>query len=146
MARRKLSRKLEEVLGPEAATDMSEWMDHIDDRNDELQQEVRGDIAELRHDLSTFKDEMYEFKEEMREFKSEMRVGIAELRQEMRVGFARIDTRFEQVDTRFAQADATFARELSMRNTNFMKWAIGFWIASLRAIAGTVVTVGRLAR
>lgn len=67
----RLSRKLHQVLGEEAAEDFVDWMQQVDAQRAEARLEMRADLAELRQ---------------------EMRAGFAELRQEM----AHLETRLER--------------------------------------------------
>lgn len=104
-----------------AADAMVDWMN----RTDEHFAEIHADIAELRQ---------------------EMNAKFADTREEMRVGFARLEakmeTRFAAVDARFAAVDAKFAAleaKLDSRFADFMKWTIGFWVASLITYVGAIV-------
>ena len=56
-----------------------------------------------------------------------------ELRQEMRAGFAGIDARFARLEAKMGDLKA-----------EMLKWAMGFWIASLLAIVGALVTLSRV--
>jgi hypothetical protein len=114
----KLSRKLQETLGPEASDAMIDWMNHTDTRLDELhtelvefRSEVRADFAELRQ-----------------EFDSKLTTGLGSLREEMRVGFAKVDAKFAEIEKSAAQ-----------RHADFMKWTLGFWVLSLATLAGTII-------
>ena len=75
---RKLPRKLEEVLGNEAADEMTTWMDGVDERHDA----VRGDIAELRQ---------------------EMHAQFETLRADMSVMFAKTHTAMAEMETRLTR-------------------------------------------
>ena len=57
-----------------------------------------------------------------------------ELRQEMRAGFA-------SIDARFARLEATMGEKIGEMKAEILKWAMGFWIASLLAIVGALVTL-----
>lgn len=67
-----------------------------------------------------------------------------ELRQEMRAGFASIDARFASIDARFARLEATMGEKMGEMKAEILKWAMGFWIASLLAIVGALVTLSRI--
>ena len=71
---RQVSRKLREMLGEDDGGAMSEWLDNLDSKSDDLRQDVWADMAELRQEVHAVREEM--------------RVGMAGLREEMRVGFA----------------------------------------------------------
>ena len=174
MPPKKLSRKLDEVLGREASEEMSDWMDDVDRRNEELRQETRADIAEFRHAMQASFDAVLQemrlgfaridtrfaemdtkFSTRFAEMDAKVDTGFAnvdtrfaEMDAKIDTGFAKVDTRFAdvsaKVDTRFGEMDAKVAREVAERNTELLKWAIGFWVTSLLTIAGTVVAVARL--
>ena len=118
----KFTRKLHEAIGPEAADAMVDWMNQTDDRIDALRQELA-------------------------EFRSEMRADFAELRQEMNALSASIDVRFAGVDAKFASVDAKFAAAeaaADRRHTEFMKWTLGFWVASLVTMVAAIAALSRL--
>ena len=77
----RLSRKLHQSLGEEAAEDLVNWMQQVDAQRAEVA--TRADVAELR--LATRAD--------LAELRQEMRVGFAELRQEMAHLEARLERR-----------------------------------------------------
>ena len=112
----KFTRKLHEVIGAEAADAMVDWMN----RTDEHFGELHADIAELRQ---------------------EMNVKFADVREEMRVGFAKVDARFGalevKMDAKFAAQDA----KLDTKFAEFMKWTLGFWVASLITYVGAIVAL-----
>ena len=62
-----------------------------------------------------------------------------DLRRETRAGFAAADARIEQ---RFAPMEIKFAQ----RNAELMKWALGFWIASLLGVLGALAALTRVPR
>jgi hypothetical protein len=69
------------------------------------------------------------------ELRHEMETGFVRLAEEMRVGFAK-------VDVKFAQAEAKLERQ----SFEIMKWAFGFWIASLAMLLGAMAAFFRLGR
>ena len=77
----RLSRKLHQALGEEAAEDLVNWMQRVDAQGAEVA--TRADVAELR--LATRAD--------LAELRQEMKVGFAELRQEMAHLEARLERR-----------------------------------------------------
>lgn len=121
----KLSLKLHEILGTEASQAMADWMNGIEGG----QSELRADMAELRHAMDV----------QLAQLREEMRVGFSELRQEMRAGFAAIDARFAATDAKLAET------KVDMK-VDIMKWAFGFWIASLAMLGGMLALVVRLGR
>jgi hypothetical protein len=76
--RTRLSRKLHQTLGDEAAEDLVNWMQQIDAQRAELRE-----LNELN--FSRFDARL-----------ADMRADLAELRQEMQVGLARLETKLEQ--------------------------------------------------
>ena len=115
----RLSRKLNEVLGNEAADAMIDWLNESDTRYGELRQEIAL-------------------------FRQEVRADFAELRQEIDVKFATVDARFATLigstDAKFAAAEAAAAR----RHEEFMRWTIGFWVVSLATLVGAIVGLSRV--
>jgi hypothetical protein len=57
-----------------------------------------------------------------------MRADFAELRQEMQVGFANVEA------------------AAAKRHAEFMKWAMGFWVASLVTYIGALVALAQVIR
>ena len=148
----RLSRKLNEMLGPEAADAMVDWMNQADGniadlRRDmsEFRQEVRADFAELRQEVhaefARFREEMTTGLSSVREemttglgsVREEMTTGLGSVREEMRVGFARIDAKFSAADTAAAQ-----------RHADFLKWTVGFWLVSLATLIGSIAAFARI--
>ena len=74
----KLSRKLQETLGSEASDAMIDWMNHTDQRLDELHAELVEFRSEVRADFA--------------ELRQEMDAKFSAVREEMRVGFANVET------------------------------------------------------
>jgi hypothetical protein len=77
----RLSRKLHQTLGEEAATDLVNWMQHADTRLTGVA--MREDLAELRADFA--------------ELRQEMQVGFAKLHEEMARLEARLERRFSDL-------------------------------------------------
>jgi hypothetical protein len=73
----KLSRKLQETLGPEASDAMIDWMNQTDARHEQLHAELAEFRSEVRADLA--------------ELRREMDAKLGALREEMRVGFAKVE-------------------------------------------------------
>jgi hypothetical protein len=76
----RLSRKLHETLGEEAAEDLVNWMQHMDARRAELRELNELNFSRIDARLAEVA----------------MRADLAELRQEVRVGFADLEKRFER--------------------------------------------------
>jgi len=73
----RLSRKLHQTLGDEAAEELVNWMHRVDARVADVA--TRGDLAELRETT---------------------RADLAELRQEMQVGFANLQQELARLEAR----------------------------------------------
>jgi hypothetical protein len=80
-----------------------------------------------------------ELRQETRTEFAAVRHEIGALREEMRSGFAAVDAKMTQG---FAAMDVKFAQ----RNAELMKWALGFWIASLLGVVGALAALTRLPR
>ena len=115
----RLSRKLNEILGPEAADAMVDWMNQAD-----------GNIADLRRDMAEFRQEV---RADFAELRQEVHAEFARVREEMRVGFAQIDSKFSAMDAAAAQ-----------RHADFMKWTVGFWLVSLATLIGSIAAFARI--
>src|ERR671922_1121050 len=79
----RLTRKLTETLGEEAAEDLVSWMDGMEAQRAEWRDATRADFAEVR--------------QEMRAGFAEVQVGFATLRQEMAQMEARFERRFSDL-------------------------------------------------
>lgn len=110
----RLSRKLHEALGDDAAEDLVNWMQQVDVQRAELR-----DLNELN--FSRFDARLAEAREAMRadlaQLRQETRAGLAEVRQELQTGLNRLETKLEQ------------------RATDLMKWSFVFWVGAVGAIA-----------
>jgi hypothetical protein len=120
-----VTKKLREMLGNEAGESMVEWLDARDTHVDELRQDMRGELADVRQEMRT-------------EF-AELRQEISALREEMRAGFA-------AMDAKMAHGFAAIEIEFSQRNAELMKWALGFWIASLLGVVAALAALTRVPR
>jgi hypothetical protein len=113
------------MLGNEAGESMVEWLDARDTHVDELRQDMRGELADVRQEMRT-------------EF-AELRQEISALREEMRAGFA-------AMDAKMTHGFAAIEIEFSQRNAELMKWALGFWIASLLGVVAALAALTRVPR
>ena len=142
----KLSRRLDEVLGSEAAEVMVDWMQRVDSGRNELRELNELNFARLESRFAAIDtrfaavdarfaavDARFEALDKKLDAAIEVlndRIGASatELRLEMQAGFARMET-------------------MMARNTlTLTRWALGAWLASLIAIVGTLVAVARLPR
>jgi hypothetical protein len=109
----RLSRKLRQTLGDEAAEDMVNWMQQVDGHS--------GELGELREAI---------------------RADLAELRQEMHAGFAQVDVKHaglrQEMLTGFADLRQEIARletKIEKRTADLIKWSFVFWVGAVGAIA-----------
>ena len=117
----RLSRKLNETLGEEAAEDLVNWMDDVDAQRAEWREAMRADFAELRQEMQAG---FAQGDAKHAGLRLEMQSGFAELRQEMRVGFATLRQEM-------AHLEAGFERRLG----DLIKWSFVFWVGAVGAIA-----------
>lgn len=78
----KLSGKLYEAFGDEAAGEMIDWMQRVDTHRAELRELNELSVSRLEARLG--------------EVGAELRTQLADLRRDMETGFARLETRIEQ--------------------------------------------------
>ena len=78
----RLSRKLHQTLGQEAAEDLVTWLQQVDTQ--------RADLREL-NDLNFSR-----FEARLAEVRHEMQTGFAQLRQELQVGLSGVETKLAQ--------------------------------------------------
>lgn len=103
----RLTRKLHQTLGQEAAEDMVTWMQQLDTQ--------RADLRELNElNFSRFDATL---ERRVAEVHHEMQAGFAQLRQELQVGLSGMETKLAQ-----ARAD-------------LIKWSFIFWVGAVGAIA-----------
>ena len=106
----RLSRKLLQTLGEEAAEDLVNWMQQVDAQRAELRE-----LNELNFSR---------FDARLAESRQATQADVAELRQEMRVGFADLRQEMAHLETR-----------LERRIADLIKWSFVFWVGAVGAIA-----------
>ena len=117
----RLSHKLHQTLGDEAAEDLVNWMHRVDAERAELRElnelnfsRIDARLGEARHatqaDLAELRQE---FEAKLGALHEEMRVGFSEVRQDM----AHLETRLER------------------RLGDLIKWSFVFWVGAVGAIA-----------
>ncbi|HUX33444.1 MAG TPA: hypothetical protein VMV51_06185 [Gemmatimonadaceae bacterium] len=129
----KLSRKLYETFGDEAAEAMVDWMQSVDRNRAELRETNDLAFARLDARFGEFEARFQQRTDELRHdadmqfagLRQEMHSGFSAAHEEMHVGFARIETRLEQ---RFADV---------------LKWSFTFWIGSTVTLVGVLVALAR---
>jgi hypothetical protein len=135
----KLSRKLHETLGDEAAEALVNWMDSVEQNRAELR-EV-NDLAFARIDARFGEAEArreafrHGIQGDLAAFRGEIQGDLAALRDEMHAGFARLEVAIERVNGRI---DARYA--------DLLKWSLTFWVGTTLAIGGTLAALVRFGR
>jgi phosphoglycerate-specific signal transduction histidine kinase len=138
----RLTRKLNEILGPEATDAMTDWMNRSDENTADLRreigefrQEVRADFAEFRQEVhAEFARVRQEMTTEFAAIRQEMTTEFAAVRQEMTTDSAEMRVGFSRIDARLAEADKAAAQ----RQTEFLRWTVGFWLVSLATLIGSI--------
>src|SRR6266508_2930444 len=117
----RLSSKLRQTLGDEAAEDLVNWMQQVDAQRAELRE-----LNELN--FARFDVRFAEAREAMRADLAELRqvsqADRSELRDEMKAGFAGLRQEMSQLETR-----------LERRIGDLIKWSFVFWVGAVGAIA-----------
>jgi hypothetical protein len=128
----RLSHKLHQTLGDEAAEDLVNWMQHVDAQRVELRElnelnfsRVDARLGEARHaaqaDLAGLRQEMLAgfaaLREELHGVDAKTQAGLAELRQALQAGLGGVETKLEQ------------------RTADLMKWSFVFWVGAVGAVA-----------
>ena len=131
-----LSRRLRDVLGDEAADTMVDWMGCVEGSRTELRELndlsiARFDsllslrIAELRADVN----------KDLGLLRSDVTKGIADLRGELKDDVAGLHASFARMET-----------TIERQKVELTRWALGFWLASLVTLTGTLAALSRLPR
>ena len=115
-----VAKKLREMLGNEAGESMVEWLDERDTHDDELRREMRAGFAAVD---ARIEQRFAAFEARLTEMDSKMTQRLADMDTRIAQGFAAMDVKFAQ------------------RNAELMKWALGFWIASLLGVVGTLAAL-----
>ncbi|MGH7698963.1 MAG: hypothetical protein ACREMJ_00355 [Gemmatimonadales bacterium] len=115
----RLSRRLHQTLGEEAAEDLVNWMQQVDAQRAELRE-----LNELN--FSRFDARLAEvaMRADLAELRQATQADLAELRQEMRDGFADLRQEMVRMETRFER-----------RFSDLIKWSFVFWVGAVGAIA-----------
>ncbi len=149
----RLSHKLHQTLGDDAAEDLVTWMQQVDAQRVELRelnelnfarvdarfaearQAARADLAELRQEMGSG------FAETESGF-AQTESGFAAVRQEMQSGFAGSDAKLaalhEEMRVGFSDLRQEMARleaRLERRIGDLIKWSFVFWVGAVGAIA-----------
>ena len=110
----RLSRKLHQALGDDAAEDLVNWMQQVDAQRAELKELNELYFARVDARLTEARETM---RADLAELRQEMQAGFATARQELHVGLTSIETKLER------------------RTADLMKWSFVFWVGAVGAIA-----------
>ncbi len=114
----KLSKRFYEVLGEDVANELVDWFNAVD-------LTYRNDLRELNElNFARFDARL---EQRMAELRAELRQELAELRSELR--------------TEIAGLRLEFRTELQQVRTELLRWMFGFWVSTLIAIAGLLITL-----
>src|SRR6266540_6310623 len=142
----RLSGKLRQTLGDEAAEDLVNWMQQVDAQRVELRElnelnfaRVDARFAEARQ---AARADLAELRQEMGSGFAETESGFAAVRQEMQSGFAGSDAKLaalhEEMRVGFSDLRQEMARleaRLERRIGDLIKWSFVFWVGAVGAIA-----------
>jgi hypothetical protein len=106
----RLSHKLHQTLGDDAAEDLVNWMQQVDAQRAELRELNELNFARVD---ARFNEARMATQADLAELRQEMKTGFAELRQEI----TRLETRLER------------------RIGDLIKWSFVFWVGAVGAIA-----------
>ena len=134
-----VAKKLREMLGNEAGESMVEWLDERDTHYDELRWETRADFAAVRQQIGVLREEMHAGF-------AAAETRVTALESKMTQGFAAAETRATGLESKMAQGFAAMEVKIAQRNAELMKWALGFWIASLLGVVGALAALFRVPR
>ena len=113
----RLSRKLHQTLGDEAANDLVNWMQQVDVQRVEFREWLELKFSGLDARLTEARADLADLRQNLHALDTKTQVGFAQLRQEMHSGLAGVETKLEQ------------------RTADLMKWSFVFWVGAVGAIA-----------
>jgi hypothetical protein len=128
----KLSRKLYDTLGSEAAEAMVDWMQQVETQRSELRE--LSDLSFARIDarfgeaLSQIDLRFAQIDLRFAEARAQTDVRFAEIRDEMHTGFAMLEAK---LDRRFAEV---------------IKWSFVFWVGSTVTLVTALAALARIPR
>ena len=149
----KLSRRLYETLGDEAADEMVGWMHGVDAQRAELRElnelnfariderfkrvDIRFDAVDTRFDALESRLASVERRLDARMDGIEARMGKIEAR--LDTFEARLTALAIQMEKGFAGLEA----KIDQRTADIMKWSFVFWVGSVLTITGALVALSR---
>jgi chromosome segregation ATPase len=135
----RLTRKLYETLGEDAANEMVDWMHRVDSQRAELRDlnelnfsrtearfaEMNGRLEEIEARLEKVEARLDRLEPHLGDMEHRLGAGLADVRRDLETGLARLEMTIER------------------RTADIMKWSFGFWVGSVLAIAGALVVLSR---
>lgn len=125
----KLSRRLHETLGDEAADEMVGWMQGIDAQRAELRELNELSVSRLEARFGQVEARFGQVDARLDQLEAKLEAGLAktdaDLRRVMEAGFARLEIKIEQ------------------RTADIMKWSFVFWVGSVVALSGALAALVR---
>lgn len=146
----KLSRKLYETLGEEAAEAMVDWMEQADRNRADLRE--MNDLAFGRMD-ARFGESDARFRESEERMRREVRADLAEFRQAIEAELAKVRQELNDIRSEFPRIESGLSRlELLIERTNgridsrfseLLKWSFTFWAGSTLTLLGIALVLAR---
>lgn len=117
----RLSHKLHQTLGDEAAEDLVNWMQQVDAQRAELRELNELNFSRID---ARFAEARQAAQADLAELRQAMQGRFAEVREEMKAGFANVREEMAHLETR-----------LERRIGDLIKWSFVFWVGAVGAIA-----------
>jgi ABC-type phosphate transport system auxiliary subunit len=117
----RLSSKLRQTLGDEAAEDLVNWMQQVDAQRAELRELNELNFARVDARFAEAREAM---RADLAELRQVMQADRSDLREAMKAGFAELRQEMSQLETR-----------LERRIGDLIKWSFVFWVGAVGAIA-----------
>lgn len=119
----RLVQKLQHNLGAEAAEDLVEWIQEV--------QELRTDVNGLRTDVRQLQTDVRQLRTDV----TEVRTDLNALRQEMQAFRLELRTEFSEFRSDIKDALHSMDVKIADARSDLMKWSFVFWTGSVLAIA-----------
>ena len=146
----KLSRKLYDTLGSEAAEAMVDWMQQVETQRSELRE--LSDLSFARID-ARFGETLAQIDLRFAEARAQTDVRFAQVDARFGEALAQNDLRFARIDVRFVEIRdemhtgfATLEAKLDRRFAELIKWSFAFWIGSTVTLVVALAALARLPR
>lgn len=132
----KLSRKLYEAFGEEAAEAMVDWMESVERNRTELRE--MNDLAFGRIDAR--------FGESEERIRREVAADIVQLRQAMESGFSKLRDEMNGMTSGISRLEVLIAEtngRIDARFSDLLKWSFTFWAGSTLTLLGIAAAIVR---